>query len=41
MGPNDKFLVGVDLKKDIKLLEAAYNDAQGVTADFNMNLLKR
>jgi dimethylhistidine N-methyltransferase len=32
-------LIGVDLKKDRKLLEAAYNDAQGVTRDFNLNIL--
>lgn len=35
------FLVGVDLKKDRARLEAAYNDAQGVTAAFNLNLLAR
>ncbi len=34
-------LVGVDLKKDAALLHAAYNDAQGVTAAFNLNLLER
>ena len=34
-------LIGVDLKKDRKLLEAAYNDEQGVTADFNLNILTR
>jgi dimethylhistidine N-methyltransferase len=34
-------LIGVDLKKDPKRLEAAYNDALGVTAAFNMNLLAR
>ena len=34
-------LVGVDLKKDPALLHAAYNDAQGVTAAFNLNLLHR
>jgi L-histidine Nalpha-methyltransferase len=33
------FLLGVDLVKDIDVLEAAYNDAQGVTADFNRNIL--
>jgi L-histidine Nalpha-methyltransferase len=33
------FLLGVDLVKDIDVLEAAYNDAQGVTADFNRNVL--
>ena len=34
-------LVGVDLKKDYGVLHAAYNDAQGVTAAFNVNLLAR
>jgi dimethylhistidine N-methyltransferase len=34
-------LVGVDLKKEPALLNAAYNDAQGVTAAFNLNLLER
>jgi uncharacterized SAM-dependent methyltransferase len=34
-------LVGVDLKKDVRLLHAAYNDAQGVTAAFNLNVLER
>ena len=34
-------LVGVDLKKDAAVLHAAYNDAAGVTADFNLNLLAR
>lgn len=32
-------LVGVDLKKDPAILHAAYNDAQGITADFNLNIL--
>ena len=34
-------LIGVDLRKDPKLIEAAYNDAAGVTAAFNLNLLER
>jgi len=34
-------LVGVDLKKDPAILHAAYNDAAGVTARFNLNLLAR
>ena len=34
-------LIGVDLKKDPHLLEAAYNDAAGVTAQFNLNVLER
>ena len=41
IGPGGKLLIGVDLIKDRALLEAAYNDAQGVTADFNLNLLRR
>src|SRR5262249_53889497 len=34
-------LIGVDLKKDRAVLEAAYDDAKGVTAAFNLNLLTR
>lgn len=34
-------LIGVDLKKDVEVLEAAYDDAAGVTAAFNKNLLRR
>jgi L-histidine Nalpha-methyltransferase len=34
-------LIGVDLKKEQRVLEAAYNDSAGVTAQFNLNLLKR
>lgn len=34
-------LIGVDLKKDRKILEAAYNDEKGVTAQFNKNMLVR
>ena len=37
----DYFLIGVDLKKSRAVLEAAYDDAQGVTAEFNLNLLHR
>ncbi len=40
-GPGGAMLVGVDLKKDPARLHAAYNDAQGVTAAFNLNLLAR
>jgi L-histidine Nalpha-methyltransferase len=36
-----RMLVGVDLRKDATVLHAAYNDAQGVTAAFNLNLLAR
>ncbi|MBC8102149.1 MAG: L-histidine N(alpha)-methyltransferase [Cytophagales bacterium] len=41
MTPQDRLLIGVDLVKDITVLEAAYNDAAGVTAAFNKNLLTR
>jgi len=37
----DRFLLGVDLRKDAGTLERAYDDAQGVTALFNKNLLER
>ncbi|MGE5615474.1 MAG: L-histidine N(alpha)-methyltransferase [Bacillota bacterium] len=36
-----RMIVGVDLRKDANVLHAAYNDSRGVTAAFNMNLLKR
>jgi len=36
-----RMIVGVDLKKDANVLHAAYNDARGVTAAFNLNLLAR
>jgi L-histidine N-alpha-methyltransferase len=39
MEPGDRFLLGVDLRKDIGRIEAAYNDSQGVTAAFNKNML--
>ena len=38
---DDYVLIGFDLKKDIDLLTAAYNDSAGVTAAFNLNLLER
>ncbi len=40
MVPGDFFLVGFDLQKDVAVIEAAYNDAQGVTAEFNLNMLR-
>lgn len=40
MGPGSRFLVGVDLRKDPTRIEAAYNDAAGVTAEFNRNMLR-
>jgi L-histidine N-alpha-methyltransferase len=39
MHSDDRFLMGVDLRKDIALIEAAYNDSEGVTAEFNRNML--
>lgn len=39
LGPEDRFLLGTDLVKDQATLEAAYNDSQGVTAEFNKNVL--
>jgi len=41
VGPRGAILVGVDVKKDANVLHAAYNDRRGVTAAFNLNLLKR
>jgi dimethylhistidine N-methyltransferase len=41
VGPGGGLLIGVDLKKDPAVLNAAYNDAAGVTAEFNLNLLAR
>ena len=38
---NDRVLIGFDLKKDIELLLAAYDDSRGVTSAFNLNLLRR
>jgi len=40
-GSHGGLLLGVDLKKDPRVLHAAYNDAAGVTARFNLNLLTR
>ncbi len=41
LGPGGALAIGVDLKKHPALLHAAYNDAAGVTAAFNLNLLRR
>ena len=41
LGAGARFLIGVDLKKPEPILHAAYNDAAGVTAAFNLNLLRR
>ncbi len=40
-GPDGALLIGADLKKDLVVLHKAYNDSQGVTAAFNLNLLER
>ena len=40
LDPEDRFLLGTDLVKDPETLEAAYDDAQGVTAAFNKNVLE-
>ena len=40
MAPVDRFLLGTDLRKDRATIEAAYNDAAGVTAEFNRNILR-
>jgi L-histidine Nalpha-methyltransferase len=41
LGPGGEMLIGVDLKKDPEILNAAYNDRAGVTAQFNLNLFAR
>ena len=40
-GENGALLIGVDLQKDPGIIERAYNDSQGVTAEFNLNVLRR
>lgn len=40
MRGGDRFLMGADLRKDVGVIEAAYNDARGVTAEFNRNMLR-
>ena len=40
LGPDDRFLLGTDLIKDLGLMEDAYNDHDGVTAEFNRNILR-
>ena len=40
-GRDGGLLIGVDRKKDKRILEAAYNDRKGVTAEFNLNILAR
>jgi L-histidine Nalpha-methyltransferase len=41
VGPNDRLLTGFDMQKDPRVILAAYDDRQGVTAAFNLNLLRR
>jgi dimethylhistidine N-methyltransferase len=41
LNKDDYILIGFDLVKDRAVLEAAYNDAQGMTREFNFNLLRR
>jgi dimethylhistidine N-methyltransferase len=41
LGPQSKLLIGMDLIKDPAVLEAAYDDAGGVTREFNLNLARR
>ena len=40
LGPDDFLLMGTDLVKDPRVLEAAYDDSEGVTAEFNRNVLR-
>ena len=40
LGAGDRVLIGLDLVKDVTTMEAAYNDAAGVTAEFNRNMLR-
>jgi len=40
-GEDGALLIGVDLQKDPEIIERAYNDSQGVTAEFNLNVLRR
>jgi dimethylhistidine N-methyltransferase len=41
LGEGSQLLIGMDLVKPIAVLEAAYDDAQGITAEFNLNLARR
>ena len=40
LGTDNGLLIGVDLKKDAAILNAAYNDSAGITAEFNLNILR-
>ena len=41
LSPDGQLVIGIDLKKDPEVLNAAYNDAGGVTSEFNLNILDR
>lgn len=41
VGPGGHLIIGVDLQKDLAILDRAYNDSEGLTAAFNRNLLSR
>ena len=41
LGPGTRLVIGIDTRKDPRLIQAAYNDAAGLTAAFNLNLLRR
>jgi L-histidine N-alpha-methyltransferase len=41
LSPKDRVLIGIDLKKNPEVILAAYNDRQGITRQFNLNLLTR
>jgi len=41
VGKDDSLLVSIDLKKDVRRIEAAYDDSAGITAAFNLNILTR
>ncbi|QLC49023.1 L-histidine N(alpha)-methyltransferase [Methanolobus zinderi] len=40
MNKNDRLLLGMDMVKDVDVIEKAYNDSQGITAEFNRNILR-
>lgn len=40
MGPDDRLILGLDMLKDREVLERAYNDSRGITAEFNRNILR-
>lgn len=41
LAPGDLFVIGLDLRKDLETMNRAYNDSEGITAEFNLNLLRR